>query len=306
MDPALLAQYLFNGLMLGVIYALVATGFTLFFGVMDVIKFSHGDVVMLGAFTALAAFVAATGAGLADPALLLALMLLAALGGMALVGALIARTLVLPLRGAPAINVLLITLMAGTAIRESVRLFYPQGSNPKPFPRLLPQGAFEIGAFTLRHDSLILLGIGLAAILATGLLLERTRIGLAIRAVAQDAETASVMGIPFRATVLATFALGSALAALAGVVNGLYYSEVNFGVGLLLGAIGFSAAVVGGLGSVWGAVIGGMVFAALQTVGSLLVPGGSAYRDVFAFAAVIALMTWRPAGLLAERSAERV
>lgn len=292
--------------MLGVIYALVATGFTLFFGVMDVIKFSHGDVVMLGAFTALASFAVATGAGIAHPALLLAIMLVAALGAMALLGALIARVLVLPLRGSPAINVLLITLMAGTAIRESVRLFYPQGSNPKPFPRLLPEGAFELGNFTLRHDSLLLLGTGLAAIAATGLLLERTRLGLAIRAVAQDPETASVMGIPFRATVLATFGLGSALAALAGVVNGLYYSEVNFGVGLLLGAIGFSSAVVGGLGSVWGAVLGGLVFAALQTVGALLVPGGSAYRDVFAFAAVIGLMTWRPAGLLAERSAERV
>jgi branched-chain amino acid transport system permease protein len=301
-----LAQHLFNGLMLGVIYALVATGFTLFFGVMDVIKFSHGDVVMLGAFTALASFAAASGAGLTHPALLLAVMLAAALGAMALLGALMARVLVLPLRGAPAINVLLITLMAGTAIRESVRLFYPQGSNPKPFPRLLPEGAFEAGGFTLRHDSLILLGLGLGAIAATGLLLERTRLGLAIRAVAQDPETAAVMGIPFRATVLATFALGSALAALAGVVNGLYYSEVNFGVGLLLGAIGFSSAVVGGLGSVWGAVLGAMVFAALQTAGALVVPGGSAYRDVFAFGAVIALMTWRPAGLLAERSAERV
>lgn len=302
----MLAQHLFNGLMLGVIYALVATGFTLFFGVMDVIKFSHGDVVMLGAFTALASFAVATGAGITHPALMLAIMLVAALGAMALLGALIARVLVLPLRGSPAINVLLITLMAGTAIRESVRLFYPQGSNPKPFPRLLPEGAFELGSFTLRHDSLLLLGIGLAAIAATGLLLERTRLGLAIRAVAQDPETASVMGIPFRATVLATFALGSALAALAGVVNGLYYSEVNFGVGLLLGTIGFSSAVVGGLGSVWGAVLGGLVFAALQTVGALLVPGGSAYRDVFAFAAVIGFMTWRPAGLLAERSAERV
>ena len=305
MAAALLAQHLVNGAMLGVIYALVAVGFTLFFGVLDVIKFSHGDVVMLGAFTALA-----TAAGFTDPAssplLVLSAMFLAAVGGMALFGALLARYLVLPLRHAPTLNVLLITLMAGTVIREAVRLFYPQGSNPKPFPRLMPAGAWEFGEFTLRLDSALLLLTGLAAIVAVHLVITRTRLGLAIRAVAQDPETASAMGIPFRGTVLATFAIGSGLAALAGVVNGLYYSEVSFNMGLLLGAIGFSAAVIGGLGNVYGAILGGFLFAALQTVGAVALPFASAYKDVFAFAVVIVVMAWKPAGLLAERSADRV
>jgi branched-chain amino acid transport system permease protein len=305
MDPALVAQHLLNGTMLGVIYALVAVGFTLFFGVLDVIKFSHGDVVMLGAFTALA-----TSSGLAafdvDSTVVLVLIVVSAIAVTALLGALIARFLVLPLRNAPTLNVLLITLMAGTVIREAVRLFYPQGSNPKPFPRLLPTGAMEFGAFTFRHDSAILLAIGVGAIVATHLLVQKTRLGLAIRAVAQDAETASAMGIPFRATVLATFALGSALAALAGVVNGLHYSEISFNMGLLLGAIGFSAAVIGGLGNVYGAILGGFIFAALQTIGAVALPFASAYKDVFAFGAVILLMAWKPGGLLAERSAERV
>jgi len=305
-DAGLLAQHAFNGLMLGVIYALVAVGFTLFFGVLDVIKFSHGDVVMLGAFTALAVSVGLTGGGVTSSPLVLVAMLVAAIGSMALVGALLARLLVLPLRRAPAINVLLITLMAGTVIREGVRLFYPQGSNPKPFPRLLPGGSFELGAFTLRHDSAILLAVGVLAIVGVHLVLTRTRLGLAIRAVAQDPETASAMGIPFTATVLATFAIGSALAALAGVVNGLYYSEISFNLGLLLGAIGFSAAVIGGLGNVYGAILGGFLFAALQTIGAVALPFASAYKDVFAFAVVIVVMAIRPAGLLAERSAERV
>ena len=305
MDPALIAQHLLNGVMLGVIYALVAVGFTLFFGVLDVIKFSHGDVVMLGAFTALATSVAATAAGLSSSLTLVA-MLVAAIVGMALVGMLLARFLVLPLRNAPTLNVLLVTLMAGTVIREGVRLFYPQGSNPKPFPRLLPAGAIEFGAFTLRHDSVVLLVLGVGAIVLVHLLIVRTRLGLAIRAVAQDPETASAMGIPFRGTVLATFAIGSALAALAGVVNGLYYSEVSFNMGLLLGAIGFSAAVIGGLGNVYGAILGGFVFAALPTMGAVSLPFASAYKDVFAFAVVILLMAWKPGGLLAERSAERV
>lgn len=305
MDLGLAGQYLLNGLMLGVIYAMVAVGFTLFFGVLDVIKFSHGDVVMVGAFVGLAAFIGMQDLGFASsPALLLAVSG-AALISMALLGALIARFLVLPLRGAPPLNTLLVTLMLGLALREAVRLFYPNGSNPKPFPRLLPAEAYSFGSFTLRIDSAILLATGVLAIVLVHLLINRTRLGLAIRAVAQDPETAKVMGINFERVVMITFALGSALAALAGVTNGLYYNEINFGMGLLLGVIGFSAAVVGGLGNVYGAIIGGFLFAGLQTVGAVWfsVP---AYKDVFAFAAVILLMAWKPTGIIAEKSAERV
>jgi branched-chain amino acid transport system permease protein len=305
MDPGLAGQYLLNGLMLGVIYAMVAVGFTLFFGVLDVIKFSHGDVVMAGAFIGLAAFVGLRDLGVASNLALLLAVSAAALISMALLGALIARFLVLPLRTAPPLNTLLVTLMLGLALRETVRLFYPNGSNPKPFPRLLPAEAYSFGSFTLRIDSAILLATGVLAIVLVHLLINKTRLGLAIRAVAQDAETAKVMGIDFERVVMITFAIGSALAALAGVTNGLYYNEINFGMGLLLGVIGFSAAVVGGLGNVYGAIIGGFLFAGLQTVGAVWfsVP---AYKDVFAFAAVILLMAWKPTGLIAEKSAERV
>jgi branched-chain amino acid transport system permease protein len=136
--------------------------------------------------------------------------------------------------------------MLGTVLREAVRLFYPQGSNPKPFPRLLPTESMSFGSFTLRADSMILLLAGLAANVAVPLLINRTKLGLAIRAVAQDAETARIMGINFEFIVLLTFAIGSGMAALGGLMNGLYYNEINFGIGLLLGVIGFSAAVVGG------------------------------------------------------------
>lgn len=305
MDPGLIGQYVLNGLMLGVIYAMVAVGFTLFFGVLDVIKFSHGDVVMVGAFVALAAFIGLQGAGVTSPIVLLLLAIAAAMAAMAALGAFIARFLVLPLRKAPALNTLLITLMLGLALREAVRLFYPNGSNPKPFPRLLPADTYTFGALSLRLDSLILLFTGMLAIVTIHVVINRTRLGLAIRAVAQDPETARVMGVNFERVVMITFGIGSALAALAGVTNGLYYNEVNFGMGLLLGVIGFSAAVVGGLGNIYGAILGGFLFAALQTVGAIWfsVP---AYKDVFAFAAVIALMAWKPTGLIAEKSAERV
>jgi branched-chain amino acid transport system permease protein len=305
MDLGLLGQYTLNGLMLGTIYAMVAVGFTLFFGVLDVIKFSHGDVLMVGAFTGLVAFLGLSKLGVQSDALLSVGVMLAAVLLTALLGAAMAKWLVLPLRAAPPINVLLITLMAGTVLREAVRLFYPAGANPKPFPRLLPTDSVSFGALTLRADSAILLVLGIASIVAVHLLVTRTRLGLAIRAVAQDSETAQIMGMNFQRVVLVTFALGSALAALAGVTAGLYYNEINFSMGLLLGVIGFSAAVVGGLGNLYGAILGGFLFAALQTLGAVWfsVP---AYKDVFAFAVVILVMAWRPTGLIAEQSAERV
>jgi branched-chain amino acid transport system permease protein len=306
MHLGLLGQFVVNGLMLGMMYALVAVGFTLFFGVLDVIKFSHGDVLMVGAFAGFSTYLGLVALGVASPWVQIAAVVLVAAGLMALLGALIGRYLVLPLRGAPALNTLLITLMLGTALRESIRVFFPDGANPKPFPALLPRGALTFGHFTLRLDSVILLLAGLAVIVLINLVINRTKLGLAIRAVAQDAETAQTMGINFTAIVLFTFALGSAAAGFAGVMNGLYYNEINFGMGLLLGVIGFSAAIVGGLGNIYGAILGGFLFAGLQTIGAVALPFASAYKDVFAFAVVIAIMAWRPTGLIAEQVSERV
>ena len=305
MDIALFGQYLVNGLMLGLMYGLVAVGFTLFFGVLDVIKFSHGDVLTVGAFTGFATYLALK-ATVTIPWLQLVIVSVAAILAMAVLGALIARFLVLPLRSAPALNTLLITLMLGTVLRESVRLFFPDGSNPKPFPALLPNTAFAFGHFNLRVDSMILLAAGLMMIVAVHLVINKTKLGLAIRAVAQDGETARTMGINFTFVILVTFAIGSGVAAFAGVMNGLYYNEINFGMGLLLGVFGFSAAVVGGLGNIYGAILGGFLFAALQTIGAVALPFASAYKDVFALAVIIAIMTWRPTGLIAEKSSERV
>lgn len=306
MDIGLLGQYLANGVMLGTMYALVAVGFTLFFGVLDVIKFSHGDVLMLGAFIGFTTFLGMQAVGVTDPWVQAAIVTLVAVVSTAGIGAGIARYLVLPLKAAPPLNILLITLMLGTAIREAVRLFYPDGSNPKPFPSLLPTSAVELGNFTLRTDSVILVCVGLAVIVGLHLLINRTRLGLAIRAVAQDEETAKTLGINYTMIVLVTFAIGSGAAAFAGIMNGLYYNEINFGMGLLLGLIGFSSAIIGGLGNLYGAILGGFLFAALQTIGAVALPFASAYKDVFAFGVVIALMAWKPTGLIAERTSDRV
>ncbi len=306
MTLGLLGQYVMNGVMLGMMYALVAVGFTLFFGVLDIIQFSHGDVLAFGAFVALAVWAVLVNMGLASSALQLVAVVVVSALATAAVGALVARFVVLPLKGAPSLNVLLVTLMMGTVLRESIRLFYPGGSQPQRFPALLPTTGYALGSFNLRLDNLILLACGALLIAGTHLFITRTRLGLAIRAVAQDEETARTMGIDFRAVVLFTFGLGSALAAFAGVMDGLYYNEIYFGMGLLLGVIGFAAAIIGGLGNLYGAVLGGFLFAALQTIGAVALPFASAYKDVFAFAVVIVLMAVRPTGLIGERASERV
>ncbi len=306
MDAGALSQYVVNGLMLGMIYALVAVGFTLFFGVLNIIHFAHGDVVMLGSFTALASILGLQALGVASGPVLAVLALLAGAALLVVVGVAIAKYLVLPLKDAPSLNVLLMTLMMGIVLREVVRLFYPHGANPHNFPSLLPTFRLSLGAFSIRADTLILLLAGLATIVALHLVINRTRLGLAIRAVSQDEETARTMGINFRLIVYVTFALGSAVAALAGVMQGIYYNQVFFADGLVLGVIGFSAAIVGGLGNIYGAIMGGFLFAFLQTIAVTVMPFDSGYKNVFAFAVVIAIMAWRPTGLIAERVSEKV
>ncbi|MCB2227989.1 MAG: branched-chain amino acid ABC transporter permease [Desulfarculaceae bacterium] len=306
MDIGLIGQHIANGLMMGLIYALVAVGFTLFFGVLDVIKFSHGDVLTWGVFSAFSMYLLLSWMGFEHPVLILVIVAIVSMAFIAVLGGVIAKVLIIPLKGAPPLNVLLITLMLGTVLRESIRLFYPDGANPKHFPALLPDWSHSWGNFTLRFDNTVMLISGLLMIVLVQLIIKRTKLGMAIRAVSQDEETARLMGINFNLVVYITFALGSALAAFAGVTYGLYYNELSFNMGLLLGAIGFSAAAVGGFGNIYGAIVGGFLFAMLQTIGAAALPFASAYKDVFAFGVVIVIMAIKPTGLLGEKETERV
>lgn len=301
----MIGQHLLNGLMQGTIYGLVAMGFTIFFGVMNVIKFSHGDVLTLGAFGGLVAAWATHALGL-PVGIQLTAVFAAAMLLSAVVGAGISHFLIMPLRNAPPLNMLLMTMMVGTLLREAIRLFFPNGTNPQRFPELLPSGGFNLGNVFVRNDGLILMVAGIASIAVVHWIINRTRFGLAMRAVAEDVETARTMGINYARVIPLTFALGSVTAGFAGTIYGLYYSEVNYGMGLLLAVIGFSAAIVGGLGNIWGAIIGGYLFAGLQTFVVAAMPSMSDYKNVFAFVLVIVLITWRPTGLLAERGSERV
>ncbi len=302
----LILQQAFNGLMLGVMYALIAVGFTLFFGVLDVLHFSHGDVYMIGAFAGLTVLLGLAAAGLTGPVVALPLAFVGAVVITGLVGVGAERLCVKPLARSSPLMTLLATLSLGLVLRELVLIFYPRGADPKPFPRLLPQDGFDVGGVWIRYENLIILAIGFAAMVAVDLIITRTRMGAAIRAVAQDSEAARMMGVDVDRTVDATFFIGSGLAAVAGILSGLYYSEVHFVMGVMGGVIGFSAAAIGGLGNVYGAIVGGLLFGVLQTTAAALIPRGSEFRDVVAFAVVMLFLVFKPNGILGEKSVERV
>jgi branched-chain amino acid transport system permease protein len=211
-----------------------------------------------------------------------------------------------PFRHAPLLMVLVATVALGTIIRETLRLFYPQGSNPQIFPSLLPEGGFALGGLTIRYDNLVIFLSTVALITAVFFFVQRTRIGMAIRAISQDMEGATMMGINLNTTVAVTFLLGSALGALAGILNGAYIGIIRFDMGLMGGIKGFSAAVVGGLGNIYGAIFGGLLLGLVETFASALIPGGTAYKDVFAFLVVIFFLVFKPSGILGEKVYEKV
>jgi len=304
----MLIQQSINGIMLGMMYALVAVGFTLYFGVLDLINFGHGDFFMLGGFMALIMYTLGESWGWADnvPALLI-LMFMGAIILTSIASVVTARLAIRPVMHAPMLISLLVTLGLGIAIREAVRIFYPLGANPQFFPSLLPQGDFIVGNnIVIRYENLIILAIGILTVVIVYWIINRTKMGSAIRAVAQDGEAAKMMGVNFNQTIDATFIIGAAVAAVAGILNGLYYGRVVFNMGAIMGVIGFSASVIGGLGNVFGAIVGGLLFGLMETFAAAALPIGTQYKRVFAFLVVILFLIFRPNGILGEKMYERV
>jgi branched-chain amino acid transport system permease protein len=303
----LIVQQVLNGVTLGVMYSLIAVGFTLFFGVIDVVNFAHGEVFMLGAFSALLASGVLISAGFVPGSWsLLGLLLFLVLLSGAVLGGLMERFIVKPMRSAPEIMTLLITLGASIVMRESVMLFFPNGRNPQPFPPLIGMQSIPIGGVLIKPD--VILTVVLAAGLISGLyfVIEKTAFGRYIRATAQDREAAMMMGIKVNRVFLITFALGSALGAVAGLMNGLTYGIIKFNMGFAVGIKGFAAAVVGGLGNVYGAVAGGLLLGLMETLVVAVVPDGSSFQDSISFVIVILFLVFRPAGIFGERAYEKV
>ena len=288
-------------------YALIAVGFTLFFGVIEVVNFAHGEVFMLGAFVALLSVGLITSIGLTMGSLpfFLAILILVLLAG-GIFGVLLEKFIVRPMRSAPDIMTLLITLGVSIVMREAVMLFVPNGRNPQPFPKLFEMESIKIGGVLIKPETILC--IILSAVLISGLyyIIEKTTFGRYIRATAQDREAAMMMGINVKKIFIITLALGSALGAVAGMMNGLSYGIIKFNMGFAAGIKGFAAAVVGGLGNVYGAIAGGMLLGFLEIFVVSTIPDGSSYQDLISFVIVILCLVFRPAGIFGERAYEKV
>lgn len=303
---ALVAQHLLNWLVLASIYTLLALGFSLLFGVLDVIHFSHGDVAMVAPFVAL--LVVQTVAGLAAPMgapAALALAILVSMVAIGLLGVLLDWLVIRRFRNAPAMMALVATVALGTVIREMIRTFYPQGSNPKPFPSIA-SGSFAIGDFVVPTFSLIVIGVSIAMVVALFALLTYTPVGMRIRAVAEDRNIARLMAIRPSRIFAITFFIASAVGAIGAVFFVSHAGVVRFDFGVQLGLIGFSAAVIGGLGSMQGAILGSLLIAGVDVLVQIGVPDGASYRLVFMFVLTILVLVLKPSGLLGKPVFEKV
>ena len=307
MTIELIVQQFLNALGLGIMYALIAVGFTLFFGVIEVVNFAHGEVFMLGAFVALLSggLISSIGLTMGSLPFFLAILLLVLLAG-GIFGVLLEKFIVRPMRSAPDIMTLLITLGVSIVMREAVMLFVPNGRNPQPFPKLFEMESIKIGGVLIKPETILC--IILSAVLISGLyyIIEKTTFGRYIRATAQDREAAMMMGINVKKIFIITLALGSALGAVAGMMNGLSYGIIKFNMGFAAGIKGFAAAVVGGLGNVYGAIAGGMLLGFLEIFVVSTIPDGSSYQDLISFVIVILCLVFRPAGIFGERAYEKV
>ncbi|MCC6474679.1 MAG: branched-chain amino acid ABC transporter permease [Burkholderiales bacterium] len=294
-----LAQQVLNWLALGAVYSLVAIGFSLLFGVLNVIHFSHGDVALVAPFVAMATVLLVPASGLAF-ALLLAVVLVGALG------IALERVPIRRFRTTPPMMALVATVALGIVIRELIRLVYPNGSNPHAFPRLIEGDAMTIAGASVSWLVVALLATSALLVAALSVFLRATKTGMRIRAVSQDLEMARLLGIDPNRVYRTTFFVASATGAAGGIFFASYIGLMRFDLGIMIGLLAFSAAVIGGLGSMAGAIAGSMLLAALETLAQAVLPDGAKYRLVVAFVLVLVVLVFRPAGLFGRPSIEKV
>ncbi len=304
-----------GGLAQGSIYALIALGYTLVYGILLMINFAHGEVYMAGAFTAVFLANATASWGwldngpLAVALTVLLWMVLASTVSMA-VAMILERVAYRPLRGAPRLVPLITAIGASFFLQYTFRGFY--GSQRQAYP-IIPalRGSVPLGPYSISLGQIVVFSSALLLMLALFYLVERTKIGKAMRAVSENKEVARLMGVNIDAVIVFTFAIGGALAGAAGVINGLYRPQgVNFFMGFFPGIKAFTAAVLGGIGSVPGALLGGLFLGVIESVGPNLIldglgiPGSNQLKDVIAFTMLVLVLIFRPQGILGERLAE--
>lgn len=297
-----LLQHTLNGLSLGALYALVALGYTMVYGILQLINFAHAEIFMLGAFAGLYADRLLPAMPTAPR---FALIVLLAMIVCSVAGLVLERIAYRPLRHSPRVNALITAIAASLLIQSVCQLPWFMGPAPQYFPSLVPaQTILQMGSISISLLQAITFGTTLLLMVGLHGLVFHTRAGMAMRAVAQDARTATLMGIHVSRIVALTFVLGSALAAAAGILVGLNYPRIEPTMGVMLGLKAFVAAVLGGIGNLTGAVVGGLMIGVVE---SLVVGyGSSSYRDAVAFLILIAILLLRPTGLLGRATIEKV
>jgi branched-chain amino acid transport system permease protein len=301
-------QQIINGLVLGSIYALVALGYTMVYGILGLINFAHGDIVMVGALVALTVMQVLSGSGLPPLAILLLAMGAATLVCVA-IGVTVERVAYRPLRRAPRLAPLITAIGVSILIQYSAALVW--GKQYISLPQVITPTSVEIGGaqFTDLQAYIFLL----ACAIMGGLLwfIKSSRIGRAMRATEQNPDIAGLMGVDTNRIIAFTFLLGSAVGAIAGVMVVLYYGLGHYFMGFMLGLKAFTAAVLGGIGNVAGAMLGGLLLGIIESLASGYIGDltggvlGSNYRDIFAFLVLIGVLVMRPAGLLGQQVSER-
>ncbi|MBI4323448.1 MAG: branched-chain amino acid ABC transporter permease [Candidatus Omnitrophica bacterium] len=300
----LLLQQLANGFTIGAIYALIALGYTMVYGVIQLINFAHGEVFMVGAYLALTALlilgVAQPLTGVALAGVLTACVALA-VGGCGMLGWGIERLAYRPLRRAPRLTALITAIGVSFFLQNAVMLLY--GATDRRFPAFIPARRWEWGGTSLTLLQVVIWLTSGVLMVALQMLVTSTKLGKAMRATAQDPNACRLLGIPVDRIIALTFALGSGFAAVGGMLFGLYYNTVNFHDGYLTGLKAFTAAVLGGIGNIPGAMVGGLVLGILEGLGAGYL--SSQWKNVFAFVVLVGLLVFKPTGLLGERVADR-
>lgn len=303
-------QQLINGLVLGSVYALVALGYTMVYGILELINFAHGEVVMIGAMVALAVINSLLGAGVDLPGMAIAgLGLLAAIPACALLGFSIERIAYRPLRKAPRLAPLITAIGVSIVLQNVAMMIW--GKQYISFPAILPATRHQVGGATVTDLQIFIFLLSCTVMAALWLLVQKTRLGRAMRATAQSPEVAGLMGVNVNTVISLTFIIGAILGAVAGVMVSAYYGLAHYYMGFMLGLKAFTAAVLGGIGNIAGAMLGGLLLGVIESLGAGYIGDltggflGSNYQDVFAFLVLILVLTLRPSGLLGERVAER-
>ena len=304
------AQQLVNGLVLGSIYALVALGYTMVYGILELINFAHGEVTMVGAMVALSVIGLLMGVAPELPGVVVVFSgILVAIPACMALAYTIEKIAYRPLRHAPRLAPLITAIGVSIILQNLAMLIW--GRQYISFPAILPSDKYALFGAQISLLQIVIVVLALLLMAGLWLLVERTRLGRAMRATAQSRELAELMGVNVDRVISVTFVLGAAIAAIAGVMVSAYYGLAHYYMGFMLGLKAFSAAVLGGIGNLAGAMLGGLLLGVIEALGAGYIGDltggflGSNYQDVFAFFVLIGVLVLRPSGLLGERVANR-